>query len=131
MSLQRNAQIAMEFMYFLAVTAVVFFIVVGIFSARITNVRSQHDYELFRQIAVQAREELKLAATVEPGYSRTFELPVLLAGSVPYSITINGTTLVASANDMELVMPVSEVTGQPRPGLNTINTTDTAVILNG
>jgi hypothetical protein len=79
----------MEFVV-LTTFMILFFIIVTIgIQNQMLSVQLDRNEELARQVANVVNEEALLAAEVNPGYTRTFVLPVLVDGST-YNLSLYG-----------------------------------------
>lgn len=93
-----KAQSSMEFFILtgLAFLAVIIFVAASANEAR--EFRDQKEFFLIKDLALKLQKEVALAASVEEGYERSFDLPEKLEGIVDYGmITKNNTITVNSS----------------------------------
>ncbi len=83
------------------------------------------------EVAFHVRDEINLAFGADDGYSRNFEIPVLIGG-LDYSIEIlDGLVYLNSTDGRHAIsLPVGNVTGEVMKGNNLIRKSNGIVYLN-
>ena len=126
---KKKAQVAAEFLYvfgFALLIAVVLTVAAG---ARLEGLQSDRAFIMLKDIGQSVQTEITIASEVEPGYERTFFIPVDIDGK-PYQIRIQGSSLIATLNELEYVLRVPPVNGNLNQSLNTIRNIGGKVYLN-
>ena len=82
--INKKTQISMEFM--LLVTFMLFFFIVffGVVQYRMAEATTEKELQLLKEVGDYVKNEISLAATVEDGYTRTFETPIDVVGRAYY-----------------------------------------------
>ncbi|MBI4452530.1 hypothetical protein HY637_03810 [Candidatus Woesearchaeota archaeon] len=124
-----RAQISSEFFIFIGLA---FLIAIAFALAsldQLDDFRLRKENEAVKDMALKVQKELLLAASVEDGYVRIFELPDKI-DSINYSITtLNSTITVKSKNSIYIAsIPVS--VGNVTKSTNIINKTGGVVYVN-
>ena len=124
-----KAQISAEFFVFLGLA---FLIAIAFEIAsldQLNNFRIQKENEAVKDIALKLQKELLVAAAVEDGYVRTFEIPDKV-DNINYSLTtLNSTITVQSKNGFYLVV-IPKIFGNVTKGANKINKTWGVIYVN-
>lgn len=124
-----KAQISAEFFVFLGLA---FLIAIAFEIAsldQLNDFRIQKESEAVKDLAFKLQKELLVAATVEDGYVRAFEIPDTLDG-INYTLTtINSTITVESKNSLFIVSIPNSV-GNVSKDTNVINKTGGVVYIN-
>ncbi len=98
----KKAQSSIEVALLIGFMFLTFNIFLLVIAQRMVDVQNQKDQVLIEDMSSVIEGEIDLAAGVEDGYSRTFEIPQTLKG-INYSVTlINSTTM--GTNYSELVL---------------------------
>lgn len=125
-----KAQLFTEFFIFLGLA---FLISIAFEIASIDQLnefRTQQESEAVKDLALKLQKELLIAANVEDGYVRVFEIPDKLE-RVNYSLTtlINRTITVQSKNSIYIVA-IPQAIGNVTKGANKINKTNGIIYIN-
>ncbi len=80
-------------------------------------------------IAENVQQELLLAASVKPGYNRSFTIPEKLFDK-DYNITIQSGYVIITQGELEASKPVPQVVGNIVKGVNTIRNIGGVLYLN-
>lgn len=125
-----KAQISMEF-FILVGLALLIAIAFEIASLdQLKDFRDQKESEAVKDVALKIQRELLLAATVEDGYVRVFELPDRLDSTINYSLTILNSTLFVQSKNSFYSVAIPKVAGNLSRGINNINKTGGVIYLN-
>ena len=119
----------MEFVFLvgLAFTLVLVFSVVS-FNQNVQLGR-QKEFILVKDLAFKIQHEIHLAARVEDGYRRDFEVPQKLE-TIDYNVTISNTLIMVESKNEDYVLFIPHVNGTIRKGLNTIKKENGIINLN-
>lgn len=124
-----KAQISAEFFVFLGLA---FLIAIAFEIAsldQLKDFRIQKESEAVKDIAFKLQKEVLVAATVEDGYVRIFEIPDTLDG-INYTLTtINSTITVESKNSL-FIVSIPNSAGNASKGSNVINKTGGVIYIN-
>ena len=124
-----KAQISAEFIIFVGMA----FIIAISFSMasidQLNNFRLQNENDAVKDLALKLQKEILLAATVEDGYRRSFNIPDKL-DNINYTLaTQNSTITVQSKNSLYTVSIPSSI-GNISKGTITINKTGGVIYIN-
>ncbi len=124
-----RAQISSEFFIFVGLA---FLIAIAFALASLNQLqdfRIEKENEAVKDIALKLQKEMLIAASVEDGYVRVFELPNNLNG-INYSLaTMNSTITVQSKNSLYIVSIPNSI-GNVSKGVITINKTGGVIYIN-
>lgn len=124
-----KAQISAEFFILLGLA---FLIAIAFELAsleQLNDFRIQKENEAVKDLGLKLQQELLVAATVEDGYVRIFEIPEKL-GIINYTLTtLNQTITVKSKNSLYIVS-IPKVIGNASKGTNMINKTGGVIYFN-
>lgn len=96
---------------------------------QLNDFRLRKENEAVEDLALKLQREVLIAANVEDGYVRYFEVPVIL-DRINYSLkTQNSTIIVQSKNSLYLVA-IPKAVGSVRIGLNEIKKVDNVIYIN-
>lgn len=123
-----RAQISTEFFVFLGLA---FLIAIAFEIAsleQLNDFRMQKESELVKDVALKLQKEALIAATVEDGYVRVFEIPQMLE-NINYTLTtLNQTITVKSKNSLYIVA-IPKAIGKIGKGVNVINKTNGVIYI--
>ena len=80
-------------------------------------------------IALKMQREILIAAYVEDGYSRSFQLPENLE-AINYSIRTQNSTVIIQSKKAFYSLPIPNAIGNFTKGTNTINKTGGVIYIN-
>lgn len=127
----KRAQSAVEFVILVGFMLFFFVSFVYFLQVNIAQKNSQQIDNGIREIALTVQDEVSLAQESVDGYSRTFVLPYgVLSQSYNINITSGFVYIITSNQKHAISLTVLDVTGQPKPGNNTIRKTSGVVYLN-
>jgi len=129
--MRQRAQASIEFLIlvgFLLAAFVLFFMTI---QSNMSDKVTERAWLEIREVAKAFQEEISLAYTSTPGYSREFRPPTTKYLGT-YTALINESILVVESEDETYIysLVVEEVIGQPVFGLNTIRNEDGTLYLN-
>ncbi|MBI2663733.1 hypothetical protein HYX10_00120 [Candidatus Woesearchaeota archaeon] len=125
-----KSQASFEFLSMLVVVIIIAAAFALFASDRMKEINSGQTNSELRGIASTVKNEIDIASSMEQGYERAFELP-LAAGSKNYSISLEGSFIVVSADDGSFALPVQPVLGTLNQGMNRITNLNGSVVING
>lgn len=117
-----KAQISAEFFVFLGLAFLVAIAFEIASLEQLNDIRIQKENEAVKDVALKLQKELLIAATVEDGYVRVFEIPDALDRTNYSLTTLNSTINVKSKNSFYIVA-IPKVVGKVGKGANVINKT--------
>ncbi|MBI2647561.1 hypothetical protein HYW99_03720 [Candidatus Woesearchaeota archaeon] len=125
----RKAQISAEFFMFIGL---VFIIAIAFEIASIDqlkHLRLQKESDAIKDVALKLQMELLIAATVEDGYVRIFELPESVE-NVNYSIMTQNSSIIITSKNSFYIVAVPYSSGNISKGTNLINKTGGVIYIN-
>jgi hypothetical protein len=128
-----KAQVAVEFLFLVAIMFTVFIVYAAFTRERISTMMDDQRYILLKDQAEVTRDEIILASQVHDGYTRQFMMPQMLGDSYNYTVSIEGGTLKfesgygSSLQRVEVAVP--PFSGSIGLGLNEINKTGGVVYI--
>jgi len=125
-----SAQVNVEFFIFMGL-AFMITIAFGVTSVnQLKDFSNQKENEAVKDLALKLQKELIVAATVEDGYLRVFNISDKLE-NINYSLTtVNSIITVQSANALYIVS-IPNIVGNLSKGKNVINKTGGVIRING
>lgn len=124
-----KAQISAEFFVFIGLA---FLIAIAFEIAsldQLNEFRAQKESEAVKDLALKLQKEVLVAATVEDGYVRVFEIPDKI-DSINYSLTIKNYTITVQSKNGFYIVPIPRAIGNLTKGINTINKTGGRIYIN-
>ena len=124
-----KAQISAEFFIFIGLA---FLIAIAFEIAsldQLNQFRVQKENEAVKDLALSLQKEVLVAATVEDGYVRVFEIPDKL-DNVNYSLNIQNYTVIVQSKNTVYIVPIPTAIGNMSKGTNKINKTGGVVYIN-
>ena len=125
-----KAQISAEFFVFLGLA---FLIAIAFAIAsldQLNDFRIQKESEAVKDLALKLQKEALIAATVEDGYVRIFEMPQKLE-NVNYSLITRNNTLTVQTKNSLYVVAIPKAIGSISKGTNIIDKTNGMIYING
>ena len=118
----KRGQVSAEFFILLGLTFLIALAFEIASLDQLNDFRIQKESEAVKDLALKLQKELLIAATVEDGYVRIFQIPQNL-DSINYTLTtLNQTITVKSKNSLYIVA-IPKVAGKIGKGVNVINKT--------
>lgn len=124
-----KAQISAEFYVFLGLA---FLIAIAFEIAsldQLNDFKIQKESEAIKDIALKLQKEALIAANVEDGYVRTFEVPDKL-DNINYSLTVNNYTITVQSKNGFYFVGIPRAIGNFTKGTNKINKTGGVIYIN-
>ncbi|HLC49973.1 MAG TPA: hypothetical protein VJI97_00930 [Candidatus Nanoarchaeia archaeon] len=126
---QNKSQVSTEFFIFLGLA----FLIAIIFSVgsldKLNDVRTKKETDAVMDIALKLQREVLIAAYVEDGYSRSFQLPNNLE-AINYSIRTQNSTIIIQSKKGFYSLPIPTVIGNFTKGTNIISKTNGVINVN-
>lgn len=124
-----SAQISVEFFILLGLGLIIAIAFEIASLNQLKEFRIEKESDAVRDLALKLQKEILIAATVEDGYVRIFEIPDDV-DTYNYSITtINNTIMVQSKNGFYLAA-IPSIVGNLSKGINVINKTGGIIYVN-
>ena len=126
--IKSQASLELLFLIVIAFMMVLVFTIVTVNQQK--EINSQKEYILLKDLTLKVQSEIFIAANVEDGYSRTFNIPSNLEG-YDYNLNIsNGTFIVTETKNNLLIMRIPFVNGRINKGDNIIQKDDGEIKIN-
>lgn len=125
-----KAQSSAEFFMLvgLAFISVIFFVAASANEAK--EFRAEKEFFLVKDMALKLQKEINIAAYVENGYERKFNLPSKLEGILDYSIVLGNSTITVNSSKVEFSVAIPHITGNFTKGSNRIEKISNQVYVN-
>ena len=124
-----KSQVSFEFFIFVGLA----FLIAIAFSLasldQLQEFRIEKESEAVKDLALKLQKELLLAATVEEGYIRVFEIPEKLE-NIDYFLTVQNNTIIIESKNGFYTLSVPKATGNLTKGENKINKTGGVIYIN-
>ena len=124
-----RAQASAEFFIFIGLA---FLIAVAFELASIkelNGISQQRENEIARDVGLKIQREMLIAASVEDGYSRNFELTEIL-GNINYTVSKQNSTITVESKKGYFIIPIPSAVGSISKGTNIINKTGGVIYIN-
>ena len=124
-----KAQVSAEFFVFLGLA---FLIAIAFEIAsldQLNDFRIQKESEAVKDLALKLQKEMLIAATVEDGYVRVFDIPDKL-DSIDYFLTIQNYTINIKSKNAFYIASIPKAIGNMTKGTNTIKKTNGIIYIN-
>ncbi|MBI2653447.1 hypothetical protein HYX02_01415 [Candidatus Woesearchaeota archaeon] len=96
---------------------------------QLNDFRAQKESEAVKDIALKLQKELLIAAAVEDGYVRIFEMPNKL-DSINYSLIMQNSTIAVQSKNGYYFVAIPQAIGNFTKGTNKINKTGGVIHIN-
>lgn len=96
---------------------------------QLKDFRIQKESEAVKDLALKLQKELLVAAVVEDGYVRAFQIPDKL-DNINYSLTTQNSTISVQSKNAYYVVSIPKAVGNVSQGANKINKTGGVVYIN-
>lgn len=110
----------MEFFTLVGLAFVAVIIFVAVSANEVKEFRDQKEFFLIKDLALKLQKEVSIAASVEDGYERIFNLPDKLENIVDYSMRIRNNTITINSSKTVFSVAIVNVTGDFTKGSNKI-----------
>ncbi|MAG91134.1 hypothetical protein CMO83_00490 [Candidatus Woesearchaeota archaeon] len=124
-----KSQVSNEFFIFVGLA---FIIAIGFTVAsldQLNDFRIEEESEAVADLAFKLQRELLLAANVEDGYVRVFEIPDKLE-RINYSLATHNSTLTVQSKNSLYIVPIPNSVGNLSKGTNIINKSGGVIYIN-
>ena len=124
-----RAQVSSEFFIFVGLA---FLIAIAFALAsldQLQDFRIEKENEAVEDLSLKLQKEMLIAASVEDGYLRVFEIPDKL-DSIDYFLTVQNNTVIVQSKHSFYVSPIPKATGNLTKGTNKINKTGGVIYIN-
>ena len=124
-----KSQVSNEFFMFVGLA---FIIAIGFTVAsldQLNDFRIEEESEAVADLAFKLQRELLLAANVEDGYVRVFEIPDKLE-RINYSLATHNSTLTVQSKNSLYIVPIPNSVGNLSKGTNIINKSGGVIYIN-
>ena len=125
-----KAQLFTEFFIFLGLAFLISIAFEIASIDQLNDFRTQQESDAVKDLALKLQKELLIAANVEDGYVRTFEIPNKL-DSINYSLTtLNNRTITVKSKNSLYMVAIPRAIGNVTKGTNKINKTNGVIYVN-
>lgn len=124
-----RAQISAEFYVFLGLAFLVAIAFELASLEQLNDFRAQKESDSVKDIALKLQKEVLIAATVEDGYVRIFEVPDKLE-NIDYSLTVQNYTVNVQSKNGFYIVGIPRAIGNFTKGTNKINKTGGVIYIN-
>ena len=124
-----KAQVSAEFLIFVGMAFLIAIAFEAASLSQLKDFRDRKEAEAVRDMALKIQKELIIAANVENGYSRTFDLPDRLE-LINYSITTQNLTVTVESKNGFFIVHIPNSVGNVTKGTNHISKTGGIVHVN-
>jgi hypothetical protein len=97
---------------------------------RINELENEEEYILLKDIAYSTQNEISIAARMQDGYYREFDIPYELENGRNYTINITNNYIFAASEDHDYMIEIPPVIGNIQKNTNRINKTNETIYLN-
>lgn len=125
-----KAQVSAEFFVFLGLA---FLIAIAFEIAsldQLNDFRAQKENEAVKDLALKLQKEVLIAATVEDGYVRVFDIPDKIDGFNYSLTTLNNHTITVQSKNSLYIVSIPKAIGNMSKGYNVINKTGGVIYVN-
>ncbi len=127
--MRSRAQISSEFFIFVGF-AFLIAIAFGLVSLdQLQDFRIEKENEAVKDLALKLQKEMLIAASVEDGYVRVFEIPDKL-DNIDYFLTVQNNTVIVRSKNSFYASLIPKVMGNLTKGTNKINKTGGVTYIN-
>ena len=122
---------SIEFFILIGFAFLALIVFLGVFANGIKDLSNQKESFLIKDLAAKLQKEVNVAASVNDGYYRSFELPERLDGSVDYFVITYNRTLTVNSSNAAFSVRIPIIYGKNfTKGTNTIEKEDGKVYVN-
>ncbi|MBW2977108.1 hypothetical protein KY347_06725 [Candidatus Woesearchaeota archaeon] len=125
-----KSQSSMEFFVLtgLAFLATIFFVAAS--ASEVREFSDQKEFFLIKDLALKLQKEVTIAASVESGYERGFNLPEKLESTLDYYITTGNSTITINSSKAVFSAAIPNVIGNFTKGSNKIENINGQIWIN-
>lgn len=124
-----KSQVSSEFFIFVGLA---FLIAIAFALAsldQLQDFRLEKESEAVKDLALKLQKEMIIAASVEDGYIRSFEIPGKL-DNIDYFLTVQNNTIIVRSKNSFYTLSIPKAMGNFTKGINTINKTGDVIYIN-
>lgn len=125
-----KAQSSIEFLVFAGIAFLVVIIFVAASANEVREFRDQKKFFLIKDLALKLQKEVTIAASVENGYERSFNLPDRLGNNLDYFIITKNSTITVNSSKTAFSVRIPNVIGNFTKSTNTIERIDGEIYIN-
>ena len=126
-----KSQSSMEFLTLLGLAFLAVILFVGVSANEVKEFRDQKEFFLIKDLALKLQKEVSIAASVEDGYVRSFNLEEKLDNTVDYFTINTNTSITVNSSDTVFSVRVPIIYGKNfTKGSNTVEKTNGKVYVN-
>ena len=126
----KKSQTAIEFMFLVGVAFSIVMIFMVASKDQVKEINTEKEQILVKDLAFKVQNEINLAAVLDDGYSRNFEIPNKLE-TIDYAISTEGGILTISTANEDSVLFIPKVNGSIQKGANSIRKENGILYING
>ena len=126
-----KSQSSMEFFTLTGLAFLMVIIFVAASASEVKEFREQKEFFLIKDLALKLQKEVTIAASVEDGYERGFNLPEKLENIIDYYITTKNNTITINSSKTVFSAAIPDVIGNFTKGSNKIERINGQIYLNG
>ena len=112
----------------LAFLAVIIFVAASANEAK--EFRDQREFFLIKDLALKLQKEVAIAASVESGYERSFNLPDKLESTVDYFIATGNSTITVNSSKTVFSVAIPNIAGNFTKGSNKVERISGKIFIN-
>lgn len=112
MKMHKKSQSSMEFFTLVGLAFLVVIIFVAVSANEVKEFRDTKEFLLIKDLALKLQKEVAIAASVENGYVRNFDLPDKLENIVDYSTIIRNNTLTINSSKTVFSVAIPNTAGK-------------------
>ena len=124
-----KAQISAEFFIFLGLVFLIAIAFEVVSLDQLNDFKAQKESEAVKDLALKVQKELFIAASVEDGFTRVFEIPDKLE-NINYSLTMKNSTVTAISKNSIYVVSIPQANGNLSKCTNKISKKDGIIYIN-
>ena len=128
--MNRYSQSSMEFLVFSGLAFLVVIVIVTFSVNEVKELRDKKEFFLIRDLGLKLQKEVSIAASVEDGYERNFNIPAKLEGVFGYSITMTNATITINSSKTFFSARIINVIGNFTNGNNKIEKINGKIYIN-
>jgi len=125
-----KAQLSMEFFTLTGLAFLMVILFVAASANEVKEFRDQKEFFLIKDLALKLQKEVTIAASVEDGYERSFDLPSKLESIADYFIITKNSTITVNSSKTVFFAAIPNVIGNFTKGSNKIEKINGEIYIN-
>jgi hypothetical protein len=125
-----KSQSSIEFFVLTGMAFLTVIVIVAASASEVKEFRDQKEFFLIEDLALRLQKEVALAAMVEDGYERDFDLPEKLENTVDYFIIQKNETITINSSKTVFSVRIPVAFGNFTKGPNKIEKIDSEIYIN-